>query len=87
MEHKRAVRDMVRNERNYHLTLLNEDQFKDIQLYTLKDSVVLIRCRQPYTAFVFMNPLLTEAVGQYLKELEKQYNEDRQSVMEKLREK
>ena len=34
-----------------------------------------------------MNPLLTEAVGQYLKELEKQYNEDRQSVMEKLREK
>ncbi len=83
-EHIAAVAALVEKERNFHLALLPEAPFRDIQLVTMKDTVAVMRCREPYAAFVFLNPALTDSVSGYLSMLTEQYAEDRHTVTEKL---
>ena len=84
-EHLSSVALMVEEERNFHMTLLPETPFRDLQLVTVKDAVAVLRCREPFTAFVFLNPVLTESVSAYLSMLTDQYAEDRRTVAERLR--
>ena len=83
-EHISAVAELVKRERNFHLTLLPEAPFLDIQLVTLEDAVTVLRCRAPYAAFVFLSPTLTQSVSDYLSMLIEQNLEDRRTMIEAL---
>ena len=85
-EHLAAVAALVEGERNFHLTLLPETPFRDIQIVTLEDAVAVLRCWEPYGAFVFLNPTLKQSVSDYLGVLMEQYAEDRRTMIEALRE-
>ena len=76
--------DLVRNEKNYHLTLLPNTPFQDLQVFTMKNAAAVVRCREPYTAFVFYNPLLLQSVGYYCDILANQYASDRITVIQML---
>lgn len=80
-EHIAAVQALVRDERNFHLTLLPAAPFRDIQLITTKDAVAVLRRRSPYAAFVFMHPALTQSAADYFSALIDQYAADRQTMI------
>ena len=83
-EHIAAVRELVENEKNYHLTLLPQAPFQDLQVFTMKDSVVVTRNQKPYTAFVFYNPELLQSVNYYCDMLTNQYASDRMTTIQML---
>ena len=83
-EHLAAVAALVERERNFHLTLLPETPFRDIQIVTLEDAVAVLRCREPYGAFVFLSPMLTESVSGYLASLIEQFSADRYATIKTL---
>lgn len=83
-EHIAAIREMVNKEKNYHLTLLPQAPFRDLQVFTVKDAVAVLRCRAPYTAFVFRNDALLRSVSDYGKYLIDQYAEDRYTTTQAL---
>ena len=85
-EHAAAIRQLVDLERNYHLTLLPQAPFRDLQLFTMKQTVAVLRCREPHTAFVFRNDALTRSVTEYCGELIRQYAADRLMTMRALEE-
>jgi len=87
-EHVSAVIELVEKERNFHLTILPETPFRDIQIVTMGQAVAVLRCREPYAAFVFLNPTLTDSVSDYIAMLTEQYAEDRRTtvgILKKLR--
>lgn len=86
-EHIAAVMDLVKNERNFHLTLLPSAPFRDIQIVTLGDAVAVLRCQEPYAAFVFLNPTLTRSVSGYFAALIEQFAADRYTTVQKLHKK
>ena len=83
-EHISAVMDLVRNEKNFHLTLLSESPFSDIQIAVSGDAVSVLRLNRPYAAFVFFNPTLTGSVSDYLFTLIKNDAADRLTTLEGL---
>ena len=83
-KHVAAVMDLVKNERNFHLTLLPEQPFKDIQIAMPGDAVSVLRCKEPYAAFVFLNPALTKSVSDYFSMLIGSYASDRHTTLELL---
>lgn len=83
-EHIAALRKLIANEKNYHLTLLPFAPFRDMQIFTAKDAAVVLRCREPHTAFVFTNAMLTRSVEDYFLSLRKQYAADRYSTIQAL---
>ena len=83
-QHISAVMDLVRNEKNFHLTLLPESPFREIQIAMPGDAVSVLRCKEPYTAFVFFNPSLTKSVSDYLSVLIGNYAADRHTTWEAL---
>ena len=80
--HLAVMKDLVRNEKNYHLTLLPNAPFQDLQVFTMKNAAAVVRCREPYTAFVFYNPLLLQSVDYYCDMLANQYASDRTTVIQ-----
>ena len=86
VEHTEAVRKLVNREKNYHLTLLPEAPFRDLQVFILRDAVAVLKCREPYTAFVFFNEQLAQSVQEYLDSLIEQYAMDRFTVNQVLKE-
>ena len=80
--HLAVMKDLVRNEKNYHLTLLPNAPFQDLQVFTMKNAAAVIRCRETYTAFVFYNPLLLQSVDYYCDMLANQYASDRTTVIQ-----
>ena len=82
--HLAVMKDLVRNEKNYHLTLLPNAPFQDLQVFTMKNAAAVVRCREPYTAFVFYNPLLLQSVDYYCEMLANQYASDRTTVIQML---
>ena len=83
-EHIAAVQALVRDERNFHLTLLPAMPFREIQLIGLEDAVAMLRRRAPYAAFVFMHPALTQSTVDYFAALIDQYAADRQTMIDAL---
>ncbi len=84
-EHIESILTLVERERNFHLTLLPFAPFRDIQIFTEKDAVIVLRSREPCAAFVFLNPMLTESVSAYFSTLIEPYAEDRRTMAERLR--
>ena len=84
-EHLAAIIELVERERNFHLTLLPLAPFQDIQIITRQDAVVVLRCREPFAAFEFLNPNLRQSVSAYLSSLVTQYAKDRRTMIEALR--
>lgn len=82
--HIRAVQELIGREKNYHLTLLPYAPFQDLQVFTLKDAVAVIRCKEPYTAFVFLNATLMQSVSFYCDSLTKQYASNRFNTIQTL---
>lgn len=85
-EHIRAIIDLVKQERNFHLTLLPIAPFRDLQLLTMKESVAVLRCQEPYAAFVFNNASLQKSVSDYIDQLIARYATDRATTIETLKE-
>ena len=83
-EHIKAVASLVDQEQNFHLTLLPEAPFSDIQLVVFTDAVVVLRSREPYCAFAFLNPVLTKAVAEYLSVMIEENHRDRSYTIERL---
>jgi len=83
-EHIAGICRLVNGEKNYHLTLLPQAPFRDLQMFTLKDAVAVLQCREPYTAFVFLNETLTRSVADYCRSLIERYAEDRQTILQAL---
>ena len=83
-QHISAVMDLVRQEKNFHLTLLPESPFRDIQIAMPGDAVSVLRCDEPYAAFVFKNQTLTKSVSDYLSMLIETYAADRHTTLEAL---
>ncbi len=83
-QHISAIMDLVKHEKNFHLTLLPESPFRDIQIAMPGDTVSVLRCNEPYAAFVFMNPILTKSVSDYLFMLIENYSADRLTTLEAL---
>lgn len=79
--HISAIKDFVLKEKNYHLTLLPHPPFQDLQVFTVKDGVAVLRNQKPYTAFVFSNPTLLRSVDDYCDMLDKQYGSDRSTII------
>lgn len=84
-EHIDAVMNLVRTRPDFHLTLLPETPFPEIQLLTMENAVAVIPLHESRAALVFLNSLLTQSTRDYLDILEKRYAEDRRVVLEKLR--
>ena len=82
--HLTALKDLVEKEQNFHLTLLPDVPFQDIQIIGMKDAVAVLRCKEPYAAFVFMNPALTQSVSDYFASLTARYSMDRMSTSKAL---
>ena len=80
LEHIEAVRELVNEEKNYHLTLLPETPFLDLQVFILQDAVAVVKCMKPYMAFVFFNEQLARSVSGYLDSLINQYSTDRFTI-------
>lgn len=83
--HLEATALLVERERNFHLTLLPEAPFREIQLVVRKDAVTVLRSHRPSGAFVFLNPTLTESVKAYFSLLMGEHPADRRSLAETLR--
>ena len=79
-EHIGSMVSLVEEEQKFHLTLIPETPFTDIQLVSYKDSVTVLRSNEPYCAFVFLNPALTHAVNGYLTALIDENRQDRRSM-------
>ena len=82
--HKSAVASLVRNEKNFHLTLLPFTPFRDLQIIATPDAVAVIRCQEPVAAFVFFHPMLTRSVNDYLASLAKEYMTNRAETIRRL---
>ena len=84
-QHISAVMDLVKSEKNFHLTLLPEPPLRDIQIAMPGDVVSVTRLSEPYAAFVFLSPALTKSVSDYLSMLIGSYAADRHSTWAALR--
>lgn len=82
--HAAAVQELVRREKNYHLTLLPQAPFQDLQVFSLRDAVAVIRRKTPFTAFVFSNDTLVQSVSSYCDTLVRQFSADRFAVLQAL---
>ena len=74
-KHLAAFDLLLKEKPNLHLTLLSFSPFQDIQLIIKKDAVSVLRSGKPYGAFVFLNPMLTQSVRDYLDTLKTEYGE------------
>ncbi len=86
-EHISAIIDLVKAERNFHLTLLPVAPFHDLQIVTMEESVAVLRRQEPYAAFVFNNASLQQSVSNYIDLLISMHAADRATTVEMLREK
>ncbi|MBO6158358.1 MAG: hypothetical protein J6P72_03725 [Firmicutes bacterium] len=82
--HISSVMDLVKDEKNFHLTLLPEPPFREVQIVMSEEQVSVIRLKEPRTAFVFFNATLTKSVSDYLSLLIEGYAADRHTTMEAL---
>ena len=80
-EHLTAIMELIKNEKNFHLTLLAESPFREIQIAMPGDAVAVLSCKKPYGAFVFSNPSLSQSVSDYLSMLTENYATDRSSTI------
>jgi len=80
-EHLEAIAELVKSEKNFHLSLLPEAMFQDTQLIAMSDAVAATRCLKPLTAFMFMNPILTASVTAFLEKLMGEYAMDRSAIL------
>ncbi|MBR3952715.1 MAG: hypothetical protein IKJ82_03795, partial [Oscillospiraceae bacterium] len=58
--------------------------FRELQVFTLKDAVAVLRCQEPYTAFVFKNEILTRSIFSYCDSLIEHFAADRYTTMQAL---
>ena len=83
-KHISAVMDLIKGEKNFHLTLLPEAPFRDIQIAMPGNAVSVTRLNEPYAAFVFFSPELTKSVSDYLSMLIRNHAADRYRTLEAL---
>ena len=84
IDHLEAVKDLLRREKHYHLTLLPETPFQDLQVSTAKDAVAVIRRRKPFTAFIFREATLVQSVSYYGDALAQKYDTGRYGAIQAL---
>ena len=83
-EHVAAVIDLVKNEKNFHLTLLPRQSVRETQVALTDDAASTIYCREPYTALVFYDVEMRNSLFSCLSEIIDIYSDERQTIIEKL---
>ncbi len=83
-EHVAAVIDLVKNEKNFHLTLLPRQPVRETQVALTDDAASAIYCREPYTALVFYDLEMRNSLFSCLSEIIDIYSDERQTIIEKL---
>jgi hypothetical protein len=83
-EHIAAIIDLVKSEKNFHLTLLPKHPAKEIQVVLTDNAASLIYCRSSITALIFYDPEMKESLSSWFSEMFDLYSDDRQIILEKL---
>ena len=83
-EHIESLMELVKTQRNFHLTLLPETPFPAMQIFTLRNAVAVIPRHESRAAFVFLNASLTRSVHEYITMLTEQHAEDRKTTLQAL---
>ena len=83
-EHIAAIIDLVKSEKNFHLTLLPKYPARDIQVALTDSSASIIYCRNTVTALVFYDSEMKESLSSWFSEMFDLYSDDRQIILEKL---
>ena len=83
-EHIAAIIDLVKAEKNFHLTLLPKHPAKEIQVALTDNAASLIYCRNSITALVFYDAEMKESLSSWFSEMLDMYSDDRRIILEKL---
>ena len=83
-EHIAAIIDLVKAEKNFHLTLLPKQPAKEIQLVLTDTAASIIYCRTTVDAYSFFDAEMKESILSWFSEMLDLYSDDRQIVIEKL---
>lgn len=83
-EHIAQIIELIKKEKNFHLTLLPEFSFKGIQIAVSEDSVSVLRSKAPFAVFVFPNSNIKNSVNEYLSLLSDGHTADRNSTINTL---
>lgn len=84
-EHLQAVIRLLEENVNYHLVLMPEVPFPDMQIALQEDSFAIFRSKPPFAAFLVSDPLLVRAMKVYFELLAEEYGTDRSETREQLR--
>ena len=83
-EHISSLLKLVRQQDNLRLTLLPSSPFSDLQIAAMRDTVTILRSREPYAAFVFSSPMLTKSISDYFESLIELHGTDLETTMDRL---
>ncbi|MBQ9550815.1 MAG: hypothetical protein IJU87_08380 [Lachnospiraceae bacterium] len=67
-----AIAGLPESEPNFKLSLLSSAAFRDIQIISYPDTVIVLRMNAPYAAFAFTNYQLAKSFSGFLKKLTKE---------------
>lgn len=84
-EHIRELKKLAETEPNFRLTVLTAPPFKDVQIISFSDSVIVLRNKEPYGAFVFINYLLAKSVQDFLMESVKSQHKSLSTTIRQLK--
>lgn len=84
-EHISSLLKLVKQNENLRLTLLPSAPFCDLQIVAMGDSFTVLRSREPYAAFVFSNPMLSQSISDYFESLIKLHGTDLEAAVGGLR--
>ena len=83
-EHIASIIDLVKEEKNFHLTLLPKHPAREVQVALTDNAASIIYNRKTVTALVFYDAEMKESLASWFSELLDLYSDDRRIVLERL---
>lgn len=84
-EHIKKIIKLHEGKVNYHIYLLPEAPFNNLQIVNTGSSIAVIRSQKPFAAFVFSEPLMVHSFTAYFNALKTKFDCDRNEVRERLK--
>lgn len=83
-EHIASIIDLVKNEKNFHLTLLPKYPSREIQVVLTDNAALITYCRKTINALAFFDAEMKESLSSWFSEMLDFYSDDRRTIIEKL---
>lgn len=83
-KHIDAIITLINENTNYHLLILPELPFSDLQIIRQNNYVIIIKENTPYVAFVFTHPYMIKTFDEYFDSLYKKHFSNRTSIKQQL---